>query len=169
MKITQETLKILANTAAKRIQDRINKGGVKPGTSKSNGKKTLLESGKLKNSIRYRVSGQKIVISAGGAGMPYAAIQHTGGVIKPRRAKYLAIPLNSIAKAKSPRDFKKTFIRKGIIYLEGDNGVVTPMYVLKKSVTIPARPYMFLTEEDKKIVYRTLNKELQRNGLQKNN
>ncbi len=161
MIIDQSTMKIIANTAAKKIKARIRAGGIKPPSN--NGGRTLIKSGKLINSIKYRTQGQKVIISAGG-GLKYAAIQHQGGVIRPRKAKYLAIPLTKAAQVKSPRDFENTYIHKGVIFLKVDGGKDIALYALKKSVTLPARPYMYLTDAEMTDIHRILGKEMLKNG-----
>lgn len=75
----------------------------------------------------------------------YALMMEVGGVIKPKRAKFLAIPLTPEARiAGSPRRMP------GLAYVQSKNG--QPMlidstsgdaqYLLRDSVTIPARPYL---------------------------
>lgn len=90
-----------------------------------------------------------------GERMPYANIHETGGVIKPKKGRYLAIPLKAALTdsgsqlrggAFSARDFTDTFFmtsRKGnrLIMQRQAKGAV-PLFVLKESVTIPARRYM---------------------------
>ncbi len=74
---------------------------------------------------------------------------HTGGVIRPKRTKYLAIPID--------RSVKGLFAREvpGLVFLrkknEGPNGrcylarpmktKIKPLFVLKRSVTQRARPW----------------------------
>lgn len=82
----------------------------------------------------------------------YADILETGGVIKPKKGKYLAIPIGE-ARTKSgvgrgsPRDFANTFIRKNIIYQKYGKKSIRPLFILKKSVTIPAFRWMGQTVE----------------------
>lgn len=98
--------------------------------------------------------------------MIYANILEVGGVIRPVRAKMLAIPIGKaltgagVARFK-PRQitsngYEKSFIRRskaGNLILFGATGDnVTPLFVLKDSVTIPAFRYMETT------VYETQSK-----------
>ena len=152
----KDELTLIATTAVKRIRDRIRKGNIVPKTIKKSSKKTLVESGKLLRSIKYRIDGDKIIISAGGAGIPYAKIHHYGGRIFPKKAKYLAIPLTRAARNKSPREFEDTFIQKGIIFRNVKKGKIEAIYKLKKFVDIPARPYMFLEQKDKDFIKQRL-------------
>ena len=85
----------------------------------------------------------------GAPGVPYASIQETGGVIKPKNAKYLCIPLpaaldsSGIPLKSSPRDWPGTFCtlsKAGNLIIFQKRGTsIVPLYVLKDSVTIPPR------------------------------
>lgn len=78
----------------------------------------------------------------------YARIQEEGGTITPKRSKFLAIPLDAAKTAAgvariSPRDLpdRQTFVAKGIIFFKSSKNdpKPTPMFALKKSVTLPPR------------------------------
>lgn len=86
-----------------------------------------------------------------GQKLRYARIQEYGGTIKPKKAKFLAIPLNAVKTAAgvarfSPREaaaagYPHTFVRSGVLFgKQGDQ--VVPLFALRRSVTLPARPYM---------------------------
>lgn len=79
-----------------------------------------------------------------GTDIVYAAIQEFGGVIRPRNAKMLAIPLTGGARAAgTPRAGGKLRLIKsknGNLLLIDTAG--RPQWVLKESVTIPAQPYL---------------------------
>lgn len=90
--------------------------------------------------------------------LPYAEIHETGGVITPKHAKYLTIPLKAALtptgapKRGGARDWQNTFVGKSkagnlIIFQKSGRGLI-PLYVLKKSVTIPARKYMSVTLQE---------------------
>lgn len=90
-------------------------------------------------------------------GVPYAAIHEFGGVIKPKKARWLTIPLDYVkTKAGVPRytareiianpslgNLESTFFRvtkKGNLVLFGATGKdITPLFALKKEVRIEAR------------------------------
>lgn len=60
---------------------------------------TLLDTGKLRNALvsaRPKIVGNQVSVDT--SGVPYAAMHNFGGVQKPSRAKYLAIPLTRDAK-----------------------------------------------------------------------
>jgi len=158
--INNDVRVIVGTTVVERIRKRLRENRVKPPTSKSGGT-TLIGSGRLKNSIHYQIQGVKIPI---GTNLRYARIQHEGGVITPKNAKFLAIPMTAAARAKSPRDFEDTFIRKGVIFRKLDDGKVEALYVLKKSVTIPARPYMFIDATDLAVIKQRLYNYWRENG-----
>ena len=115
-------------------------------------------SGRLKGSLTYKQGPDSLVVSAGGrSGMGgdlvrYAGIQHRGGVIKAKSKKFLTIPFPGGPADKArvqlrARDFKDTFIAKGIIFQKGKDKPV-PLFILRKAVKIPAKPYMNMDESD---------------------
>jgi phage gpG-like protein len=95
--------------------------------------------------------------------MKYAKLQNFGGTVTAKSGKYLAIPLPTLSKTdrhKSPREFKNTFFAKSrngnlILFEKTDTarlnfqgkrkkaeGGIRPLFVMKESVTIKARPFM---------------------------
>jgi len=85
-----------------------------------------------------------------GTNVIYAAIHEFGGVIVPRVAKMLAIPIGNLKG--SPRQHNLHIARtKGGTWLLMD-GADQAQYVLKQSVTIPARPYLRPALEEKRRV-----------------
>lgn len=109
-------------------------------------------SGKLVESIRDSVfvkgdSLSNIVGEIGG--IFYARVHEYGATIVPKRAKYLTIPLPAALNAngtpikQSAKDWANTFIitsKKGnLLIVKRDGRKITPLYVLKTSVKIPAR------------------------------
>ncbi len=125
-------------------------------------------SGKLMNSIgrskRVTIDNQNVVAGEiGPKGVPYAAIHELGGVIKPKNASALTIPLLDNKRAdgspkmsvEEARKKGTLFARDGILFLnkmvlgkgKSNRGQVirndlVPLFALKKQVTIPARPYL---------------------------
>ena len=87
--------------------------------------------------------------SIGAPGVPYAKIQETGGVIRPKNAKFLTIPLPAALNAngtpimKSARDWPNTFCAKtkagNLVIFQKRGATIVPLYVLKTQVTIPPR------------------------------
>lgn len=70
----------------------------------------------------------------------YGAIHEFGGTIRPVRAKYLAIPVGELTGSPTEHpDLHLGVSRAGTLFLANASGI---QYVLKRSVTIPARPYL---------------------------
>ena len=160
MNIEKDILRSVGALAVRQIQRRIREGRIEPQTRKSG--RTLYSRGALFRSIRYRTEGDAVILTAGDASVPYARIHHEGGIIHPRNAKYLAIPLTPKAKLSRPRDYPApTFIAKGMIF-EKTDGKPIPIYALKKQVEIPARPYMFLDNHDKTMIRSAVVSQIQR-------
>jgi len=106
--------------------------------------------------VRFTADGIEAVVGSGvgfGKRVKYANILETGGIIRPRRAKYLTIPLsNALTKAgatkyPSARDYPNTFVRNGVIYQKVGKRKVVPIFVLRKEVRIPAKRYLSRTVE----------------------
>ena len=81
----------------------------------------------------------------------YARMHEEGGVIRPKRAKFLAIPL--VPGLTSPRNQYGTFVFRAssgklIIARRSPGGGLEPLYVLKKQVKIPDRPFLKPALED---------------------
>ncbi len=159
--MSDRLLNALGMMLTRDIQRRIRRNEITP-SSKSTGT-TLVRSTKLVNSIRHIVVGDKVVV---GSNLVYARIHHEGGIIRPVNAKALAIPIAKIAATKNPRDFDNTFIKKGIIFQKQEDGSLLALYALKKSVTIPARPYMNIDpnarESMRQMLIDHLNKEIKK-------
>lgn len=89
-----------------------------------------------------------------GTNLEYAALHQYGGVVSAKRAKYLTIPLTKeAARSGGARQFprKLFFLRskKGSLFLaetktKGRKKAksLTLHYILKKSVTVPTRPFL---------------------------
>lgn len=111
------------------------------------GSRPLLDTGVLRASITYRAEPDAVVV---GSNSPYAGLHQSGGTVRPRSGKYLAIPLTREAKrAGSPRRMSGLQFRpsKGgrAGVLVGVGGVA--QYALVKSVTVPARPFVGVSAE----------------------
>ncbi len=92
-----------------------------------------------------------------GTNLDYSTIHQYGGVITPKVAKFLAIPVTTKAQAAgSPRNFPTGELkfrwgeRGGVAFTTKGKGKRLSeivQYYFTKSVTIPARPYLGLTTE----------------------
>lgn len=82
-------------------------------------------------------------------GPRYLAVHEKGATVSAKRAKYLAIPLpaaltkTGVPKKRRPREWKNTFVQRSrrgnLIIFQKRGGTLIPLYVLKKSVSIPPR------------------------------
>jgi phage gpG-like protein len=110
--------------------------------------------GRLKGSLTHEETDDSLEISAGGGPgeVDYARIHHYGGTIRPKKKKALTIPFpGGPADKRVPlraRDFRDTFIAEGIIFRKLGDEKIEPLFILAKSVTIPASPYMYLEDSD---------------------
>lgn len=108
--------------------------------------------GRLKGSLTHEETADTVEISAGGKDeVAYAAIHHYGGTIRPKKKKFLTIPFpGGPADQRVPlraADFNDTFVAKGIIFQKrGEH--IEPLFILRKSVKIEARPYMYEEPSD---------------------
>lgn len=98
--------------------------------------------GNLSRSIITRPNDSRLEVSVGPTAI-YGRIHELGGVIRPKRAKALTIPIGETKG--SPKDYgQMSVIRLGNrAYLaETGDGMVRMRFILKKSVRMPKRPYM---------------------------
>lgn len=96
------------------------------------------QTGRLVRSFVVRFSSRNDGFDVGlFSNLPYAAIQERGGVIRPRNARMLTIPLNAIARSRRARDFPKLHRRGNALFLGN-----VAMYALKPMVTIPPTRYL---------------------------
>lgn len=128
-----------------------------------------VRSGRLRSSIGSMITFEdnslKAVIGSGarqGERVSYANIHETGGTITPKAGSFLTIPLKAAMTSAGVQRFTArdvinnrtkyitSFIRKGIIFgvLPGKSNRITPLFILKTSVNIPARYYMSRTTEE---------------------
>lgn len=135
-------------SVAKAVADR--NSGAWPGGTTDN---TLSRrSGHAVSEIRKspRVSGTTIDTIQGEVGGPfYLRIHEFGGTIRAKNVRYLTIPLKAALRADgtpilpSARQWARTFVitsKKGNLLIVQRNGkTITPLYVLKREVKIPAR------------------------------
>lgn len=124
--------------------------------------------GRLRGSLTYKESPQKLVVSAGGKGpggdtVRYARIHDKGGIIRPKNAKALTIPFPGGPADKRvmlrARDFDNTFIAKGMIFQRRGKGAI-PLFILKRKVVMRKRPYMFMEDSDTRYFTNRAKKEI---------
>ncbi len=87
-----------------------------------------------------------------GQDLPYARAQEYGATIRPKRSSFLAIPIGEALTPAGvarfgPREitangYSGSFVAHGVIFGTNGRGHAEPLFALKRSVTIPARPFM---------------------------
>lgn len=103
----------------------------------------LIHTRTLSRSLHEEISmqGSSVAVAEIGTNLEYAAIHEFGGVVRPKTAKYLAVPVGNYKG--SPRKHPRLKLRKtagGTLVMVDGSGRV--QYVLKKSVEVPAQPYL---------------------------
>lgn len=168
-------MKELSLMALSAIQKNI-ESGVKPDNapltkSVKQGNSTLRDSGKLRASLTARHSEKEAAV---GTNVPYARLHNpedgrSETVIRPRNAKFLCIPAGPETRKLfrkygwSPREVIAGLEAKGFAVFrpykkgggERSNVIMAKekgekafaVFVLKKSIKIPARPFMFLPDD----------------------
>ena len=134
------------------------------GKGKRGGGRLHNRTGALRRSVRWKQTRDRVRMTVGGADAPHAVTQELGGVIRPRRRKYLTVPLPNALTASGAQSGKyrirarggrfetdagPTFIfrsKKGnlIVAVRRKNRKAfdakrDSLYVLKRSVKIPPR------------------------------
>lgn len=110
------------------------------------GKLALLDTGKLRASISGKAEGTDTIVV--GTNVEYARLHQFGGVIVPRRARMLAIPISPEAqRTGSPRRFQRPLHSRRRVLGETVNGRFRAHYVLVRKVTVPARPFLGFSED----------------------
>ena len=116
--------------------------------AKHEGGQTLSLSRRLRNSITYKATGSSATV---GTPVVYAAIHQFGGTVRAKNAQFLSIPVTPAARAAgSPRNMAGLHVAqtlKGQFILVNDKGVT--QYLLRKQVTIPARPFLGVSAGDR--------------------
>ena len=121
----------------------------------------------LSRAVFHRVeeSGEEGTLEVGVdlAKAPYGRVHEYGGTIRPKTAAHLTIPIGRALTASgvarfrarqviaSPASFgfASTFARNGIIFGTNKGAAPSPLFVLKDSVTLKARPYLSTGWNDK--------------------
>lgn len=146
------------------------------------GKYLKVRTGRLSGSIQsqvFRTQKNEVIGLVGsgvrtGARVKYATILETGGIIRPKRAKWLTIPLPraltlaGATKQPRARDFANTFfakVRNNLFIFQKVGKNIFPLFVLKKQVKIPEFAYMrktlsTISGKVMEILYGTIDKAL---------
>ncbi|WP_062429117.1 phage virion morphogenesis protein [Treponema endosymbiont of Eucomonympha sp.] len=136
------------------------------------GTKTLQDRGILRNSIASRSAEARAEASTN---VKYARIQQEGGTVKAQGGKKLWIPAGAKTRelqrkymAAKPGDLINEMRKHGYVFAKSKSGRVfyaippegkngkrgTPfaLFILKDSVEIPARPFLYISEEDERFI-----------------
>jgi phage gpG-like protein len=159
-------LSILGAIAASQVQKNIIKGPWAPNAPLTREVKgsslPLRDRGQLLASITSGTENDKAVV---GTNHPAARILHYGGTIVPKNTQFLAVPTGD-ARAfmriygATPRACIENMEAAGYSFFYGGpvlcarlgKGRIHALFIMKKSVTIPARPYMTLPPESVKVL-----------------
>lgn len=112
------------------------------------------------------LSGRSIIVgpAAGDSSelAAYAAANEFGATVRPKKGKYLAVPLRPEARDRSPRDFNLEYIPPKttggnpilalVVKTKGAKDRVIPYYVLLKKIEIPERSWLRSTFDKRETV-----------------
>lgn len=120
------------------------------------GGQTLSLTRRLRNSITYRATPTSVEV---GTNVVYAAIHQFGGVIRAKKGPFLAIPVTPQARAAgSPRNMTGLAVAQTLkgqfVMLDSQSGTVH--YLLRKQVTMPERPFLGASSDDRAELLRVL-------------
>lgn len=115
--------------------------------ARTEGGQTLSLSRRLRNSITFDATDSSVAV---GTNVQYAAIHQFGGTIRAKNGGFLSIPVTPAARsAGSPRNMAGLHVAqtlKGQFVLVNEKGVT--QYLLRRQVTIPARPFLGVSAAD---------------------
>lgn len=104
----------------------------------------LIDTGNLLNSIMYEYhqDAQTVGVNVGSFNVPYAAIHEFGGDIRPKKSKYLTIPLDPRYRRLKASNFNLSVTKRNhkLFLIDEETGQLA--YYLAKEVRIPPRPYL---------------------------
>ncbi len=136
------------------------------------GSNTLRDSGGLMSSIAGK-SGQ--TSAEAGTNKIQARMLQKGGTITPKRSKYLAIPASARTRTLMRQFGSKpasciSGMKGGgysvwpqgnvLMARKGKRGRPFALFILKSSVKIPARPFLYIDDEDEAIIVEMIRNEL---------
>lgn len=143
--------RVLKTGAQLRFRSTTGPGGTaweKSWRAKNEGGQTLSLSRRLRGSITWVAEAAKVEV---GTNVVYAAIHQFGGTIRAKNGPFLSIPVTPAARAAgSPRNMAGLHVAttlKGQYILVDQKG--TTQYLLRHQVTIPARPFLGVSDADR--------------------
>ena len=137
----------------------------------------LRDTGSLLSSITYKVEGDRAIVGTNRQG---ARLNQEGGVIIPKKGQWLWIPASrsirsqlrsyggSITRLIQSYKSNGSYIyKKGGAFFaraKGKGGRETMLFILKKQVTIPARPFLYFSTEDVAIIEKMLGGTIEKSS-----
>ncbi|WP_461831708.1 phage virion morphogenesis protein [Aquifex sp.] len=139
--------------------------------------KPLLDTGTLRASITYVINNKELKV---GSNLVYAPVHQFGATVTPKVAKKLTIPatkkirkyvmamgIKKFIKSLEAKGFRVVFLEKSVIAVPPDRkssagglklkkGKGEVIFIRKEKVVIPARPYLYLSEEQRKYLRRRI-------------
>lgn len=125
------------------------------------GGQTLSLSGRLRRSLTTAATATTATI---GTNDVRAAIHQFGGVIRAKKGPFLSIPVTDQARraggaSKYPGPLHVATTLKGQYILVDGNGVT--QYILRPSVTMPARPFLGASDDDRSAMLSSMRRYLE--------
>ena len=186
---TPASLATIGGMAAEMIRGKIHRGdGFAPlsaATTAYRGQgRPLQDTGSLRDSITFKTAGSHTV--SVGTNKPYAALHNYGGVIRPKKSKWLWIPAAGTRKLQRKYGYSPTGVLRGLeaagytVYFAKEKRVVCYrekkrtrnekgelyyrshiIFYLKKSVEIPVRRFFYLSDRDMQLIMREAGSALE--------
>lgn len=160
----------LVSSAQKKINNGIDPENAPLTQAVKQGSKTLRDSGNLISSIAAH-SGENW--AAAGTNLKYAKINQQGGTISSKKSSGLWIPASANTRTLMRKynaqkagelisamkaDGYSIYRNKNICIAKSKRGKPFALFVIKESVEIPARPFLYIDESDAKYIQRQIRK-----------
>lgn len=157
--VMRKISKFLVSSAERKINSGISPGNAPLTQAVKQGNKTLRDSGHLIGSIAPQNGNDW---AAAQTNLHYARIQQKGGTIT-GKSKGLWLPAGARTRTlskqynaqsageliSSMRNAGYSFFReKNVFFAKSKKGKQFPLFVIKRSVTIPARPFLYIDDSD---------------------
>lgn len=160
----------LVSSAQKKINNGIEPANAPLTQAVKQGSKTLRDSGNLISSIAAH-SGENW--AAAGTNLKYAKINQQGGTISSKKSSGLWIPSSANTRTLMRKynaqkagelisamraDGYSIYRNKNICIAKSKKGKPFALFVIKESVEIPARPFLYIDESDEKYIQKQIRK-----------
>lgn len=160
----------LVSSAQKKINNGIEPANAPLTQAVKQGSKTLRDNGNLISSISAH-SGENW--AAAGTNLKYAKINQEGGTISSKKSRGLWIPSSANTRTLMRKynaqkagelisamraDGYSIYRTKNICIAKSKRGKPFALFVIKESVEIPARPFLYIDESDEKYIQKQIRK-----------